>query len=303
MKHSVEYYNKLNTLRKIALIIPPYAWFFIFLFIPFLFVLKISFAQSVIASPPYTNLVDFSNHSMQILLNFGNYIFLFAHDAYFLAYLSSIKISFFTTVLCILLGYPIAYAIAVADPKYRNILFILVILPYWTSFLLRAYAWINVLQNYGLINQMLMHFHITETPIHMIYNNFSLYLGLVYGYLPFFILPLYATLVKMDRSLLEAAHDLGAPPLKAFFKITVPLSLSGVYAGALLVFIPCVGEVVIPQVLGGINTVMIGNVIWQEFFSANNWCIAAALAVIMLLVLVLPLVWLQRIQLKSEIKT
>lgn len=300
---SVEYYNKLNFLRKMAVIIPPYAWFFLFLFIPFLFVLKISFAQSVIASPPYTDLITFSNRSMQILLNFGNYAFLFEHDAYFLAYFSSIKIAFFTTLLCILTGYPIAYAIAVAKPKYRNILFMLVILPYWTSFLLRAYAWINVLQNYGLINQLLMHLHIIDTPIRMMYNNFSLYLGLLYGYMPFFILPLYAILVKMDRSLLEAAYDLGAPPLTAFFKITVPLSLPGVFAGALLVFIPCVGEVVIPQVLGGINTVMIGNVIWQEFFSANNWCVAAALAVIMLLLLVLPLVWLQRLQLKSEIKT
>lgn len=300
---SVEYYNKLNFLRKMAVIIPPYAWFFLFLFIPFLFVLKISFAQSIIASPPYTDLIAFSDHTMQIILNFGNYAFLFRDDSYLFAYLSSIKIAFFTTVLCILVGYPIAYAIALAKPKHRNLLFMLIVLPYWTSFLLRAYAWINVLQNYGLINQTLMHLHIIDTPIRMMYNNFSLYLGLLYGYLPFFILPLYATLVKMDRSLLEAAYDLGAPPLKAFFKITVPLSLPGIFAGSLLVFIPCVGEVVIPQVLGGINTVMIGNVIWQEFFSANNWCIAAALAVVMLLLLVLPLVWLQRLQLKSEMKT
>ncbi len=302
MKHSVKYYNKLNFLRKLIVIIPPYAWFLLFLFIPVLFVLKISFAQSVIASPPYSDLAHFTHDSMQVTLNFSNYIFLFQHNAYFLAYFSSIKIAFFTTLLCVLVGYPIAYAIAVSNPKYRNILFMLVILPYWTSFLLRAYAWINILQNYGLINQILMDLHITDTPIRMMYNSFSLYLGMVYGYLPFFILPLYATLVKMDRSLLEAAYDLGASPIKAFFKITVPLSLPGVFAGALLVFIPSVGEVVIPQILGGINTVMIGNVIWQEFFSANNWCIAAALAMIMLLVLVFPLVQLQRIQLKSEIK-
>ncbi len=302
MKHTLEYYNKRNRLRRLMVIVPPFAWFLLFLFIPVLFVLKISFAESIIASPPYSDLIQFSNETMQIVLNFGNYLFLFKHSAYFEAYLSSIKISFFTTVLCILIGYPIAYAIAVSKPKYRNILFILVILPYWTSFLLRAYAWINVLQNYGLVNQLLMHLHLTETPIRMMYNNFSLYLGLVYGYLPFFILPLYATLVKRDPSLLEAAYDLGASPLTAFFKITLPLSLTGVFAGALLVFIPCVGEVVIPQILGGINTVMIGNVIWQEFFSANNWCIAAALAMIMLLVLVFPLVQLQRIQLKSEIK-
>lgn len=302
-KYSVEYYNKVNLLRRLIVIVPPYAWFFLFLFIPVLFVLKISFSETVIASPPYTDLIHFNNHAMQILVNFSNYTVLFQDNAYFLAYLSSIKISFVTTLLCVVTGYPIAYAIAVAPSKYRNILFMLVILPYWTSFLLRAYAWINILQNNGIINQLLMHLHIIDVPVRMMYNNFSLYLGMVYGYLPFFILPVYATLVKMDRSLLEAAYDLGASPLKAFVKITLPLSLPGICAGALLVFIPCVGEVVIPQILGGINTVMIGNVIWQEFFSANNWCIAAALAVVMLLVLVLPLVCLQRIQLKSEIKT
>ena len=300
MKHSVEYYNKKNFLRKCLVIIPPYAWMFLFLFVPFLFVLKISFTQSIIASPPYTEIVTFSGHVMQIMLNFGNYAFIVQHKAFFIAYLLSIKTAFFTTLLCILVGYPITYAIVVSNPKVRNILFMLVVLPYWTSFLLRAYAWINILQINGLINQLLIKMHIIDIPLHMIYNSFSLYIGLVYGYLPFFILPLYASLIKLDRTLLEAAYDLGAPPWKSFVRITLPLSMPGVLAGALLVFIPCVGEVVIPQILGGINTVMIGNVIWQEFFSANNWCIAAALAVIMLLVLVFPLVWLQRIQLKSE---
>lgn len=301
MKHSTNNYNRLDFLRKCLVIVPPYAWLFLFLFIPFLFVVRISFAQSIIASPPYTALLHYTNHIMQIFLNFGNYAFIFTHKAFFIAYFSSIKIALFTTVLCIITGYPITYAIAVAKPKYRNFLFMLVILPYWTSFLLRAYAWINILQINGLINQLLMHLHLIDLPLRMIYNSFSLYLGLLYGYLPFFILPLYATLVKMDQTLLEAAYDLGARPWTSFLKITLPLSMPGVLAGALLVFIPCVGEVVIPQILGGINTVMIGNVIWQEFFSANNWCIAAALAVIMLLVLVFPLVWLQRIQLKAEI--
>lgn len=301
MKHDISHYQKSALLRKCFVIVPPYAWLVFFLFLPFLCVLKISFAQSIVASPPYTSLVTFSNHIMQIFLNFGNYAFIFSHQAFFVAYLSSIKVAFITTLLCILTGYPIAYAIVVSAPKYRNFLFMLVILPYWTSFLLRAYAWINILQINGLINQLLIYLHIITTPLHMIYNSFSLYLGLLYGYLPFFILPLYATLVKMDRTLLEAAYDLGAKPWTSFFKITLPLSMPGVLAGALLTFIPCVGEVVIPQILGGINTVMIGNVIWQEFFSANNWCIAAALAVIMLLLLVFPLVWLQRIQLKSEL--
>ena len=302
MKNSVEHYNRLNKIRRCAVIIPPYLWFFIFLFIPFLYVIKISFAQSVIASPPYTQLLSFSNHTMNISLNFGNYDFIFTHGAFLVAYLSSIKVAFITTVLCILTGYPIAYAIAVSKPRVRNFLFLLVVLPYWTSFLLRAYAWINILQINGLLNQMLIHLHLIHTPIRMIYNPFSLYLGMLYGYLPFFILPLYATLVKMDRSYIEAAYDLGARPMVAFFNVTLPLSLPGVLSGALLVFIPSVGEVVIPQILGGINTVMIGNVIWQEFFTANNWCIAAGLAVLMMLVLVFPLVWLQKIQLKSEVK-
>lgn len=302
MNHSVEYYNKLNKIRRFFVILPPFAWFLVFLFIPFVFVLKISFAHSVIASPPYTSLVSVSQHVMQINLNFGNYNFIFTHGAFLVAYLSSIKVAFITTLLCILTGYPIAYAIAVSNPRIRNILFILVVLPYWISFLLRAYAWINILQINGLINQFLMHIHLIKTPIRMIYNPFSLYLGMLYGYLPFFILPLYATLVKLDRSLIEASYDLGARPAVTFFRITLPLSLPGILAGALLVFIPSVGEVVIPQILGGINTVMIGNVIWQEFFTANNWCVAAALAVLMMLVLVLPLVWLQKIQMKSEVK-
>lgn len=302
MIHSSEYYNKSNKLRRFLVLAPPFAWFLLFLFIPFLFVLKISFAHSIIASPPYTDLLSFSHHLMQINLDFGNYHFIFTHGAFLVAYLSSIKVAFVTTLLCILTGYPIAYAIAVSAPRIRNILFIMVVLPYWTSFLLRAYAWINILQINGVINQFLMHIHLINTPIRMIYNPFSLYLGMLYGYLPFFILPLYATLVKLDRSLIEAAYDLGGRPVVTFFRITLPLSLPGVLAGALLVFIPSVGEVVIPQILGGINTVMIGNVIWQEFFTANNWCVAAALAVLMMLVLILPLVWLQKIQMKSEVK-
>jgi putrescine transport system permease protein len=302
MNHSVEHYNRRNKIRRALVIVPPYLWFVIFLFIPFLAVIKISFAQSVIASPPYTQLVHYNNYMANITLNFGNYHFIFTHGAFLIAYLSSIKVAFITTLLCILTGYPIAYAIAVSKPRIRNLLFLLIILPYWTSFLLRAYAWINILQINGLANQLLIHLHLISTPIRMIYNPFSLYLGMLYGYLPFFILPLYVNLVKMDRSYIEASYDLGARPMITFFRVTLPLSMPGVLSGALLVFIPSVGEVVIPQILGGINTVMIGNVIWQEFFTANNWCVAAGLAVLMMLVLVFPLVWLQKIQLKSETK-
>lgn len=296
-------YDKLNLIRRMFVLMPPYLWLLLFLFVPFLFVLKISFASPVIASPPYTNLVEIADNAIHITLNFGNYLGIFTHGAYVLAFLQSIKIAATTTLICILIGYPITYAIATTkSDRIRNILFMMVILPYWTSFLLRAYSWINILQNNGLINQFLIKLHIIETPIRMIYNNFSLYLGLTYGYLPFFILPLYATLIKLDRTLLEAAYDLGASPVRSFTHITLPLSLPGIFAGALLVFIPCVGEVVIPQVLGGINTLMIGNVIWQEFFVANNWCAAAALAVIMLVLLVVPVVLLQRLQLKQEAK-
>ncbi len=302
MNHSVEHYNKRNKIRRALVIVPPYLWFVIFLFIPFLAVIKISFAQSVIASPPYTQLLQYNNYTANITLNFGNYHFIFTHGAFLIAYLSSIKVAFITTLLCILTGYPIAYAIAVSKPRIRNFLFLLIILPYWTSFLLRAYAWINILQINGLANQLLLHLHIISVPLRMIYDPFSLYLGMLYGYLPFFILPLYVNLVKMDRSYIEAAYDLGARPMVTFFRVTLPLSMPGVLSGALLVFIPSVGEVVIPQILGGMNTVMIGNVIWQEFFTANNWCVAAGLAILMMLVLVFPLVWLQKIQLKSETK-
>ncbi|MDF2530173.1 MAG: putrescine transporter permease PotH [Gammaproteobacteria bacterium] len=295
-------YDKLNFIRRMFVLMPPYLWLILFLFIPFLFVLKISFATPVIASPPYTPLLEFSNQAVHLTLNFGNYLIILTHGAFFLAFLESIKIAATTTLICILVGYPITYAIATSSPKIRNILFMAVVLPYWTSFLLRAYSWINILQNNGLLNQLLIKAHIIDSPLHLIYNNFSLYLGLTYGYLPFFILPLYATLIKMDRTLLEAAYDLGASPIKSFLQITLPLSLSGILAGALLVFIPCVGEVVIPQLLGGINTLMIGNVIWQEFFVANNWCAAAALAVIMLILLVVPVVMLQRLQLKQGAK-
>jgi putrescine transport system permease protein len=293
--------SRQDKLRRGLVTAVPYVWFLLLLFVPFLFVLKISLATPELASPPYSPLITFAaDHTVNITLKLGNYVFLLSHSAFAMAFLQSIKLALLTTALCILIGYPMAYAIAVSNPRRRNFLFAMVILPYWTSFLLRTYAWINILQNNGIINSFLMKLHLIDTPIHMLYTNFSVALGLLYGYLPFFILPLYATLIKLDKTLLEAAADLGCRPWKAFLTITLPLSLPGVFAGALLVFIPAVGEVVIPQILGGLNTLMIGNVIWQEFFVANNWCVAAALSVIMLVLLVIPVVMLQRIQSKRE---
>jgi putrescine transport system permease protein len=290
-----------NQWRRLFVIGIPTVWLVCFLLLPFLFTLKMSVAETILASPPYTPLVTFEHHAVQIIIELNNYIFVLTHASIFLAFLSSVKIAFFTTLMCVLIGYPLAYAIANSAPRMQSVLFLMVILPYWTSFLLRAYAWIILLQNNGVVNQLLQKLGITHMPIRMIYNDFSVYLGLLYGYLPFFILPLYATLVKLDRDVLEAAYDLGCPPWRAFLKITLPLSWSGVVAGALLVFIPCVGEVVVPQILGGVNTLMIGNVIWQEFFIGNNWGVAAALAIVMLLLLVVPVVWLQRIQQKRAL--
>jgi len=289
--------------RRFTVIGIPSLWFILFLFLPFLVVLKISLAEPIIASPPFTDLVYISKQTIHIVLSYANYLFIFTHSGFFVALWESIKIALITTILCAVVGYPMTYAIANSRPSIRPVLFMLVILPYWTSFLLRAYAWVTILQNNGLINHALMWLHITDQPIRMIYTNFSVYVGLLYGYLPYFILPLYASLLKLDRAYLEAASDLGCKPWKSFIKITLPLTWPGVMAGCLLVFIPAIGEVVIPQVLGGLNTMMIGNIVWEEFFVANNWCIAAALAVVMLIVLLLPIIWLQRIQRKAEAKS
>lgn len=271
--------------------------------LPFIYLLKISFADPVIASPPFTELASFKNGVLHIALDFKHYITIFTQAGFLWAFLSSIKMALITTLLCIAIGFPMAYAIARAKPKWRNILLILIILPYWTSFLIRAYAWISLLQNHGLINNTLIKLGWIQFPLHLLYSNFAVYLGLLYGYLPYFILPVYATLVKLDFSLTEAAQDLGATPSRAFWSIVWPLSASGVLIGSLLVFIPTVGEVVIPQVLGGLQTLMIGNVIWQEFFIADNWCLAAALAIVMLFILLLPILWLLRVQSRMELRT
>ncbi|PCI37495.1 MAG: putrescine ABC transporter permease PotH [Thiotrichales bacterium] len=288
--------NKLQRLKVYLLVMPPFLWYFILLFLPFLLILKISFTNSSQTALLYTSLLQISHKTIHIVLHLDNYIFIFAHSAFIRAFFESIKFSFVTTLLCILVGYPLCYAICQTNQKIRKYLFFLLIFPYWTSFLLRAYAWINILQNNGVVNKFLLWSHIIHKPLHMIYTNFSVYIGMLYAYLPFFILPLYVTLSKMDDTLLEAAEDLGCSKIKCFFNITLPISKNGIYAGALLVFIPAIGEVVVPNILGGINNLMIGNVIWQEFLIAANWGLSAALSVVMLMVLLLPILILQKSQ-------
>jgi putrescine transport system permease protein len=274
----------------------PYLWLLLFFLIPFVIVLKISFASSAIAIPPYTALYHFKDGVIQLTLDFGNYLFLLGDDLYALAYLGSIKIAAISTLLCLLIGYPMAYAIARATPTRRNIFLMLIIIPYWTSFLIRVYAWMGILNTNGLLNDMLLKLGLIDRPLHIIFTQFAVYLGMVYAYLPFMVLPLYANLVRHDPSLLEAAHDLGARPWKAFFTITLPLSKGGVIAGSLLVFIPAVGEFVIPELLGGPNTLMIGRVVWNEFFANHDWPTASAVAIVMLAILLIPIVLFHRYQ-------
>ncbi len=275
----------------------PYLWLLIFFLIPFLFVLKISLAETLLARPPYSNLIEWGEDaSVSINLYFDNFLFLLEDRLYISAYLNSMKIALFSTVLCLFIGYPMAYAIVSAPSSYRQVLLMMVILPFWTSFLLRVYAWMGILRNTGLINNILMSLGIIDEPIVMMRTDFAVYLGIVYSYLPFMVLPLYTTLEKLDKTLLEVASDLGSKPWSAFRNITLPLSMPGIIAGSLLVFIPAVGEFVIPALLGGPDTLMIGSVLWNEFFSNRDWPVASAVAVVMLLILVVPIMLFRNAQ-------
>jgi putrescine transport system permease protein len=274
----------------------PYAWLLLFLLLPILIVLKISFAELALASPPYTPMLQWAEErTLTLRLHIGNYAFLWQDPLYIAAYLNSLKIAAVSTVLCLLIGYPMAYGIARARAGWRIVLLMLVILPFWTSFLIRVYAWIGLLQGNGLVNHFLLSLGLIDQPLVLLHSNFAVYLGIVYSYLPFMILPLYATLVRMDGTLLEAAADLGCPPWKAFLTVTLPLSMPGVIAGSLLVFIPAVGEFVIPDLLGGPDSLMIGKVLWTEFFSNRDWPVAAAVAVAMLAIILVPLLLFQRV--------
>ncbi|MGD1868699.1 MAG: ABC transporter permease subunit [Neomegalonema sp.] len=275
----------------------PYLWLLIFFLIPFAVVLKLSFSSAAIAIPPYAPTWDTWEGVQTFFaeLNFDNYTFLFEDSLYVNSYLSSLKIASISTFLTLLVGYPLAYAIARSSDTWRNVLVLLVILPFWTSFLIRVYAWIGILKTEGLLNLALESIGLISAPLQIYNTDWAVYIGIVYSYLHFLVLPLYATLVKLDGSLLEASADLGAKPLTTFWRVTFPLSLPGVAAGCFLVFIPAVGEFVIPTLLGGADTLMIGKTLWTEFFSNRDWPLASAVAVLLLLVLVIPIVAFQRI--------
>jgi putrescine transport system permease protein len=275
----------------------PYLWLLFFFLIPFVIVLKIAFSTTQIAMPPYAPLLHWASEKLvQVQLNLGNFAFLVEDDLYWRAYLNSIWVAASSTVICLLIGYPIAYSIARSSPSTRNILMLLIVLPFWTSFLLRVYAWIGILKNNGLLNNFLIWIGVIDQPIQMLQTDFAVYVGIVYSYLPFMILPLYANLEKMDLTLLEAASDLGSKPWQGFLKITLPLSLPGIIAGCLLVFIPAVGEFVIPSLLGDPGMLMIGKVLWTEFFNNRDWPVASAVAIALLLFLVIPIMYFQRAQ-------
>ncbi|MEX2148828.1 MAG: ABC transporter permease subunit [Steroidobacteraceae bacterium] len=286
-------------LRRAAAV--PYLWLLLFFLAPFLIILKISVAEPVIAQPPFTALLEWGESGLAgIRATFENYAFLFQDGYYGIIYLSSLKMAGIGTVLCLMLGYPMAYYIARQPPRRRNILLLAVILPFWISFLLRVYAWIGLLNNRGVINEVLIWLGVVDQPIQLLYNDFAVYLGIVYSYLPFMILPLYANLERHDRNLLDAAADLGARRNRAFLDVTLPLSMPGIIGGCLLVFIPAVGEFTIPALLGGADTLMIGRVLWDEFFVSRDWPVASAVSVVLLLLLIAPILWFQRIQAREQ---
>ncbi|MBQ0761735.1 ABC transporter permease subunit [Marinobacter psychrophilus] len=285
---------------RLLVIAIPTVWLLVFFLIPFLVVAKISFSEAAIARPPYLPIVEWIDGFFRVNLNFNNYLFLLEDPLYLAAYLGSVKIAGVATLIALLIGYPMAYLIARSPPDQRNLLLMLVVLPFWTSFLLRVYAWIGFLKGNGVINNLLMSIGIIDEPLVMLQTDFAVYIGIVYTYLPFMILPLYANLVKLDEAYLEASSDLGALPVTTFFTVTVPLSLSGIIAGCMLVFIPAVGEFVIPALLGGPDTLMIGQVLWNEFFSNRDWPVASSVAIVMLFVLVIPIMLLRWAQSAGE---
>lgn len=279
----------------------PALWLAVFFLIPFLIVLKISFSEARLAIPPYAPLIAWVHGLPVPSIHLASYAYLFTDPLYLRSYLYSIMVAGVATLICLCLGYPMAYAIARAGEAWRSFLLMLIVLPFWTSFLLRVYAWIGLLQNDGLVNDVLLRLGLIHHPVTLLQTNFSLYVGIVYSYLPFMILPLYANLEKHDAALLEAAADLGARPLTAFLRVTLPQSLPGIAAGSLLVFIPAVGEYVIPTLLGRTDQIMIGRMLSDEFFDNRDWPVASAVAILVLLLLVVPIVLLQRVGRRERI--
>jgi putrescine transport system permease protein len=291
------------TSRLVILI--PYLWLLVFFLVPFAIVFKISLSQTAIAIPPYVPVIDLAEGMGGIVaalreFSFENYAWLWEDSLYFNAYVSSVVIAGVSTFLALLIGYPLAYGMARAPTSLRPLLLMLVILPFWTSFLIRVYAWIGILKPEGLLNQFLMAIGVIDTPLIIMNTHTAIYIGIVYSYLPFMVLPLYATLEKMDHTLVEAAQDLGCSPIGAFWKVTFPLSRPGIVAGCMLVFIPAVGEFVIPDLLGGSQTLMIGRTLWNEFFANRDWPVASAVAVILLLILILPIMYFQHAQARAQ---
>jgi putrescine transport system permease protein len=269
----------------------PYLWLLLFFLLPFAIILKISFADPVIAQPPFTPLFDGAGG---VDASLDNYTFVLTDKLFIVTYLKSVVLAALATLICLLIGFPMAYGMARAEARTRNILLLLVILPFWISFLLRVYAWMGLMNNYGVINNVLTWLGVIDQPIQMMYTDFAIYVGLVYSYLPFMILPLYATLERLDPDLVEAAQDLGAPPSQAFRDVTWPLARPGVIAGCLLVFIPAMGEYVIPYLLGGPGSLMIGRVLFDTFFVSHDWPLSSSVAIILLILVVVPIVLLQR---------
>ena len=279
----------------------PYLWLIIFFLVPFLIVFKISLSETAIQMPPYNPVFDGTDTAEKLRsLSISNYTFLTEDPLYYRSYLSSITTAGIATFIALLIGFPLAYGMARAPSTLRPTLLMLVILPFWTSFLIRVYAWIGILKPEGLLNQLLIYLNIIDTPLQIMNTYTAIYIGIVYSYLPFMVLPIYSALEKMDYSLIEAAQDLGCPPAKAFWKVTFPLAMPGIIAGCFLVFIPATGEFVIPDLLGGSSTLMIGKTLWNEFFSNRDWPVSSAVAVILLLLLVIPIMLFQNAQAKAQ---
>ena len=283
------------------MVVIPYLWLAVFFLLPFVIVLKISLSQTVLAQPPYSPVLDISAGLAGLAdfvgkLSLDTFRLLASDSLYLLSYLKSLEVGAVSTALLLLIGYPIAYGIARAPRRWQPLLVMAVVLPFWTSFLIRVYAWINILRRDGLLNEILVRLHVIDSPAAWLSSDTAIYIGVVYSYLPFMVLPLYASLEKMDESLLEAAADLGCPRWKAFWLVTFRLSLPGVAAGALLCFIPIVGEYVIPDLLGGSQSLMIGQTLWTEFFSNRDWPVASAIAMALLLLLLTPILYYERLQ-------
>ncbi|OTQ74856.1 putrescine ABC transporter permease PotH [Gilliamella apicola] len=281
---------------RLLVIAIPYCWMLLLFLLPFLIVFRISFSEVATAVPPYTELFSYEDGLVNIVLNFGNYFNLLEDTIYLDSYLQSLKVAAISTLLCILIGYPLAWAISQCKPSTRNILLLLIILPSWTSFLIRVYAWIGILNPNGLLNNFLMWLGVIDQPLIIMKTYLAVYIGIVYSYLPFVVLPIYTSLSKVDTTLIEAALDLGCKPIKTFFKIIVPLTKNGVIAGGMLVFIPAVGEYVIPELLGPSDGLMIGTQLWTEFFNNHDWPAASAVATVMLLILIVPIYYFNKFQ-------